>query len=167
MGVVWETGRKIISKMKRCGKLIMLASLFITSSCGIPKKLIYKDEWEGKYNLIEYNCCGDTATKVKMEVTRSGVGEYKWELFFTDRQTDTIEGKALYKKNKLKFYVASPEVAKRYFTKEVSSESPVFWMEYLQSGRYYTWWYNDMQNYRQGKMLFAGIDYHFKRGTDR
>ncbi|MGF2413913.1 hypothetical protein [Ferruginibacter sp.] len=146
--------------------VVILFSLLIAAGCGTTKKLIYKDDWEGKYTLIEYNCCSDTATKVKMEIARTGIDRYEWKLFLSEREFDNISGEALYEKNKLKFYTLNQEVAAKYFVEAVSTKSPIFWMEY--SGpKYYTWWYNEMKDYRRSNKIFAGIDFHFKRATDR
>ena len=138
--------------------MLMLITLLVAVGCGGTNKLEYKGNWEGNYRLIEYNCCGDTATKVKMEIVRERTDEYKWKLFLGEEQADTLTGIALYKKNKLKFYATDPEVATKYFSKTVSLQSPVFWMEDQKQGSYYTWWYNDLKKYRRGKMLFAGYN---------
>ena len=166
-----EEGKKVVvvcktgCKMKSIGKIVIVSSIFIYAGCSTTKKLLYKDDWEGRYTLVEYNCCGDTATKVRLSIIREENDSYSWRMFFEDGQTDTIAGKAKYIRNKLKFFVTNPEVAGKYFVEMVSAGSPVFWMEYHDQGDYYTWWYNEMNNYRRGKMIFAGINYHFKKRT--
>jgi hypothetical protein len=165
---VGEEGEEMVVVRKTSGEMklvniIAVSSLFICAACGTTEKLVYKDDWEGRYTLVEYNSCCDTATKVRLNVVRTGANKYNWKIFFADGQPDTIKGEALYAGNKLKFSVTNPEVAGRYFVKTVSTGSAVFWMEYHNQSAYYTWWYNEMNNYRRGKMLFAGVDYHFKR----
>ncbi len=145
------------------GIKIAIIFLLALASCSTPSKLFYNDDWEGSYTLVEYNCCGDTATKVKLNIVRTAVDNYSWRLFFDDATADTIIGNASYNKNKLKFFVDNTEVANRYFVKNVSTGSPVFWMEYHNKFSHYTWWYNDLRDYRRSDKLFAGIDYHFRK----
>ena len=59
-----------------------LPLLTMLLSCGIGKNLVYIDKWEGKYTLIEYNSCCDTATKVKLNIYREAADKYSWKIFF-------------------------------------------------------------------------------------
>lgn len=155
--------------------VFIFSFIFLLSSCGVSKHLVYIDDWQGNYTLREYNSCCDTATQVKMELTKTNTNEYDWKLFFTKNNTDTIYGKALYQKNKLNFFVANAEVGNKYFENAIEPNFPVFRLEYdnyysdknfLYIG-HFTRWSNELRNYKHIKALFAGTDYHFKKdGAD-
>lgn len=149
--------------------------MILLSSCGTSRHLVYIDDWEGSYTLREYNSCCDSSTQVKMKLTKTSANEYEWKMFFTRSSTDTIFGKALYQKNKLKFFIINVDVANRYFENSVSSGNPAFRMEYdnyssdkdiLYIG-HFTRWSNELKNYKQGKVLFAGRSYHFKKDGEK
>jgi hypothetical protein len=153
--------------VKKVKTILVFSFLLVIIGCGVAKKLVYKENWEGDYILIEYNCCGDTATKVKMKINKIVDEKYSWQLYLNNNITDTIFGEAFYKKKKLKFFVSNIETATKYFIKNVAINDAVFVMESEQNDSYYTWWYNDLRNYKTGKMLFSGINYHFKMGNRR
>jgi hypothetical protein len=88
--VVCKTG----SKVKLISKILILALLFVFAACSASKKLIYKDDWEGRYTLVEYNSCCDTATKVKLNLIHTGADRYDGKIFFEDGKTDTVAGEA-------------------------------------------------------------------------
>lgn len=152
--------------------LIFIFSIIILlNSCGISKHLVYIDDWEGNYTLRKNDNCCDTATQVKIKLMKRSPNEYDWKLFFTRADTDTIFGKAVYRQNKLNFYVVNADVADRFFENAVSTTIPVFRLEYdnyhkdkdfLYIG-HYTRWYNELKNYKHEKGLFAGGSYHFKK----
>ena len=151
--------------------VFIFSCMFLLTSCGLSKHLVYIDDWQGNYTMREYNSCCDSATQVKMELRKTNANEYTWKLFFTRSNADTIYGKAIYQKNKLNFVIINTEVANRYFENAVSSTAPVFRMEYdsYDSNKdfshvgHYTRWSNELRDYKQGRMLFAGISYHFKK----
>jgi hypothetical protein len=152
--------------------IALVVIVFVLISCMGTKNLVYRDEWEGDYILREYNSCCDSATRVRLVLSREMTDRYTWKIFFNDQSNqDTIYGKAEYVKKQLKFFVSNPEETGRYFKQVIKSSDPVFRMEQdgyyskgeVRYGYYYTRWYNDLIGYQQGKMLFAGVSYHFEK----
>ena len=139
--------------------------------------MVYIDDWEGKYKLIEMNRCCDVKTKVRLGVVKNGNNRYLWEMFFDgDGSKDTMKGKAIYAKNRVQFYLNNGEIANRYFKKGVQGNSSVFWMEYdnyytdssFKYIGYFTRWNNQLKGYKSYHSLFSGVDYNFKiEGKDR
>ena len=151
--------------------VFIFSFIFLLNSCGVSKHLVYIDDWQGSYTLREYNSCCDTATQVKMRLMKTNPNEYDWKLFFIKNDTDTIYGKALYKKNKLNFFVVNTDIGNKYFENAIESTFPVFRLEYDNYSSdesflyvdHFTRWLNELKNYKQRKVLFAGTSYHFKR----
>ena len=91
------------------GYIILLLIVVFMAGCGYSYKFVHHDDWEGTYKLIEHNCCGDTATKVRMDLRQANNTGYNWVLFLTSDHSQVISGKAYYRHNKMKFFVNNPD----------------------------------------------------------
>ncbi len=166
MGIVRKAG----CKGMRSG-LTILISMILLSSCSVPKKLVYLDEWEGHYTLMRFGCCGEEPTKVRLNIVRLSVDRYEWKMFgFETSSLDTLRGEAKYERKKLKFFVSNSYVAGKHFENQVYNNKPLFkmeWDNYSSEGDklyvgYFTRWSNELVKYRSQNKLFAGVNYHFK-----
>ena len=146
-----------------------IAVLSLLVACGPAKKLVYIDDWQGNYFLKEHNCCGDVQKPVTLVLLKKEPNVYTWYMLQTGERF--AEGRAVYEKNKLKFFAEKINTGKRYFVDEVSKDQVLFWMEYDnyytdQNYRYigcYTRWRNELVGYEQSNKLFAGVSFHFKK----
>lgn len=151
-------------------RVVLLFIIGLLASCSVNKQLMFIDEWEGTYELKEFNSCCDSVEPVRLHLEKSSDLGYNWKLFWKDGKADTIYGKTLYEKKELKFFVTNNETANKYFVNKVDHDKPVFVLRYV---NYYTKdtlkyvdcftkWNNELMGYRSQNKLFAGIHYHFR-----
>jgi hypothetical protein len=151
---------------------ILIFSLVLFSSCGVSKHLVYIDKWEGNYSLFEYNSCCVVKTKVKLILTKIETEKYNWKLYYEEDKNnlDTLYGKAIYQRNKLKFNLNKNQNLSKYFGNEVEVEVEVFNLEYdrYYSDKnydyidYYTRWNHSLSGFKNRGGFASGISYHFK-----
>ena len=164
--------RKIFNKI-----FVVVLSLVLLSSCGVSKHLVYKDDWQGNYTLVEFNSCCDVKTKVKMNLEKKANDQYTWKLFFENemKELDTLLGVAHYQKNKLNFYLKNSEISNKYFGEVIDKESSIFNLEYDRYYRdksqdyidYFTRWNHSIIGFKRTGKLFGGTDFHFKRNEKK
>jgi hypothetical protein len=148
---------------------LTITVLFLLFGCGPSKNLVYLDDWEGNYVLNEHGCCGAFEKPVTLVISRQEQGTYNW--YMLNGGVRFGEGRAVYEKNKLKFYATRVKEDKRYFSGEVRNDAVLFWMEYdnYYSDKVYkyigcyTRWRNELVGYEQRNRIFAGVHYHFKK----
>src|SRR6187455_1943449 len=113
------------------GFLSIIGVSVFFASCFSSKNLVYRDDWEGDFDLRKNDYCCDTVTDVRLKVERDEAEQYHWKLFSrTGQGNDTIYGKAYYVKNKLSFFVENVGVADHFFVRPVNRNDAVFGLQY-------------------------------------
>jgi hypothetical protein len=157
--------------LKRKKNILFALVIVIFSSCGVSRHLVSIDDWEGHYDLVEFNSCCNRITDIKLDLIKKNAGSYEWKMFFTDNPSkDTLTGTAIYADKKLKFFLKDVSDGTGFFEESISKGTSAFLMEYDNYSTdkefkyidYYTRWNHQLKGYRQVNKFAAGVAYHFK-----